>query len=69
MQAGPKYGKANRYARKNLTENFKFDNLGLSSTVTDFLDIHASKFGDRSSHQRFLSTSELTKTAASTQEA
>jgi len=69
MQAGPKYGKANQYPRKYLTDNFKFDNLGLSSIVTEFLDIHASNFGDRSSQQRFLTTSELTKTAASTQEA
>jgi hypothetical protein len=66
MQAGPKYGKANRIPRKYLTDNFKFNNLGLSSSVTEFLDIHGSNFGYRSSHQRFLTTSELTKTAAST---
>jgi len=66
MQAGPKYGEANRYPRKYLTDHFKFENLGLSSRVTEFLDIHASNLGDRSSHQRFLTTSELTNTAAST---
>jgi hypothetical protein len=66
MQAGPKYGKANRYPSKHLTDNFKFDNLGLSSRVTVFFYIHASNFGDRSSQQRLLTTSELTKTAAST---